>query len=167
MSGSGEYDNDPFAPPRGSDMPRKEDHMRFNVTAALFGSLLLAIPARAEFQIAPTRLEAGAAVLAGSQPITLYSDRTTPTTIPVRRHRIAATPMIPVALGFGNQVPLAFATRQIVPPQVKVTFGPEVEQDALVDWSGGRSWVEALRAAVRPLGMRVSVSWKAVSITRA
>lgn len=140
--------------------------MTLNITIALFGSLLLAVPARAEFQIAPTRLEAGATALASSQPITLYSDGTIPTAAPVRRHRVAATPLIPVALGFGNQVPLAFATRQIVPPRVKVTFGPEVEQEALVDWSGGRPWMEALRAAVRPLGLRVSVNWKAVSITR-
>lgn len=141
--------------------------MRRNVTVALFGSLLLAAPARAEFQIAPTRLDAGAIESAGSQPITFNSDRMVATAAPVRRHRIAVTPAIPLALGFGKQVPLAFATRQIVPPRVKVTFGPEVEQDALVDWSGGRPWVEALRAAVRPLGLRVSVNWKAVSITRA
>jgi len=166
MSGSDEYDNDPFAPPRGSGLPRKEVHMKLTATAALFGPLVLAVPAQAEFQVAPIRLEAGAVAQAGPQPVTPYPGTTLPTAAAVRRHRTGVTPVVPVALGFGRQVPLAFATRQIVPAGVKLTFGPEVEQDALVDWSGGRPWVEALRTAVRPLGLRVSVNWKSVSITR-
>ena len=81
--------------------------------------------------------------------------------------RVAPVPSVPVARGFGKDVPLAFATRQIVPPQVKVTFGPGVDQAALVDWKGGRPWVETLQAAVRPLGLRVAVSRMAVSVVRA
>ncbi len=78
-----------------------------------------------------------------------------------------AVPVIPVAHGFGDDVPLAFAVRQIVPPKVKVTFGPEVDQAVLVNWKGGRPWTAALQAAVRPLGLRVAVRWMAVSIIRA
>jgi len=140
--------------------------MKALLGAALLGALVLAQPARAEFQIAPTRSDASAAAQAGAPPITLNPDRAASTAAGVRRPRMAATPLVPVALGFGRQVPLAFATRQIVPFGVKVTFSPEVEQDSPVNWSGGRPWVDALRAAVRPLGLRVSVGWKAVSITR-
>ncbi len=141
--------------------------MKLTATAALLGPLvLLAVPAQAEFQIAPIRLDAGSVAQAGTQPITLNPDRTASTTANVRRPHIAAMPLVPAALGFGRRVPLAFATRQIVPAGIKVTFGPEVEQDAPVDWSGGRPWVDALRVAVRPLGLRVSVGWRVVSITR-
>jgi len=72
---------------------------------------------------------------------------------------------MPVAHGFGQQVPLAFAARQIVPPGIKTTFGPGVDQAALVDWSGGRPWIEVLRGAIQPLGLHVTVRWMAISIT--
>jgi len=62
-------------------------------------------------------------------------------------------------------VPLAFATRQIVPMGIKTTFGPGVDQAVLVDWSGGRPWIEVLRAVVQPLGLHVTVRWMAISIT--
>lgn len=140
--------------------------MKLTLTAALFGPLVLVVPARAEFQIAPPRLDTGAPARANPQPIVPYTDVPPSTAAAVRRPRLAASPAVPIALGFGRQVPLAFATRQIVPAGVKVTFGPEVEQDVLVDWSGGRPWIDALRVAARPLGLRVSVGWKAVSITR-
>ena len=81
--------------------------------------------------------------------------------------RAASTVAIPIAHGFGVDVPLGFATRQIVPGRVKVTFGPGVDHAALVDWKGGRPWVETLQAAVRPLGLRVVVRWMAVSVVRA
>lgn len=140
--------------------------MKLTLSATLFELLILAGPARAEFQMAPTRLDTGAPAQASPQPIVLYTDVQASTVTAVRRPRIAASPAIPIALGFGRQVPLAFATRQIVPAGVKITFGPDVKQDALVDWSGGRPWMDTLRVAARPLGLRVSVGWKAVSITR-
>ena len=45
--------------------------------------------------------------------------------------------------------------------------GIEVNPDDLVDWDGGRAWVEALRAAVRPLNLRVTVTPMTVTISRA
>ena len=140
--------------------------MKASLGAALLYPLVLAQPARAEFQIASTHLDAGAAAQAGTHPITLNPDRTVSIAANDRRPRMMATPSVPMALGFGRQVPLAFATGQIVPAGIKVTFGPKVERDGPVDWSGGRPWVDALRAAVHPLGLRVSVGWKVVSIAR-
>jgi len=74
-------------------------------------------------------------------------------------------PAIPIANGFGRQVPLSFAARQIVPAGVKTTFGPDVDQSELVDWTGGGPWVAVLRNAVQPLGLHVTLRSMAVSIT--
>ena len=71
-----------------------------------------------------------------------------------------------LAQGFGNQVPLAFASRQIVPPGVRVTFAPDVDQAAPVDWRGGRRWDAVLRAALAPLSLRATPGVRTVSITR-
>jgi hypothetical protein len=69
------------------------------------------------------------------------------------------------ARGFGNQIPLSFAIRQIVPPPIKVRFAREVDRGALVDWRGGRAWPSVLRDAIRPLGLRVVARQGVVSIT--
>lgn len=67
-------------------------------------------------------------------------------------------PRFPSASGFGSQVPLAFAVRQIVPASVRVRYADGVDQDVLVDWSGGKPWNETVRAAVKPLGLHVQTS---------
>ena len=62
-----------------------------------------------------------------------------------------------VADGFGNQVPLAFAARQIVPSSVKISFGPAVDPETvLVDWKGGRPWPDVLRSTLRLVGLQVT-----------
>ena len=131
---------------------------------ALLGSIAVGLPARADFQIAP-QSKVSQATHGGSGPIVLSPE----SPIPARRQvaRLSVMPAIPVAHGFGKEVPLAFAARQIVPAKVKVTFGPGVDHAAMVDWIGGRPWVEALQAAVHPLGLRIVVRWMAVSIVRA
>ena len=62
-----------------------------------------------------------------------------------------------IALGFGEQIPLSFAVRQIVPQTVTLHFSRAADRDALVDWHGGRRWPSVLRDAIRPLGLRLSV----------
>ncbi len=57
--------------------------------------------------------------------------------------------------GFGNQVPLSFACRQVVPRQVRVAYGPGASPDALVDWKGGDVWPLVLGRAIQPLGLRM------------
>ena len=59
------------------------------------------------------------------------------------------------ARGFGSQVPLAFAVRQIVPPTINVSFAPGADEDALVDWQGGKRWNIVLTEAIRPLGLEL------------
>lgn len=134
--------------------------MRCFLGVALLGSAAIAAPARADFQLTPMLPSAAPASQPGPAPIILSSPEGR---VPPRR--TAAPLAIPAAHGFGQQVPLAFATRQIVPAGVKTTFGPGVDQAALVDWSGGRPWIEVLRAAVHPLDLHVMVRWMAISIT--
>ncbi len=74
--------------------------------------------------------------------------------------------IIPVAAGFGNHIPLSFAVRQIVPPGIKVAYGPGADQASLVDWLGGRRWTLVLRDAVRPLGLHVTVHSKNIAIRK-
>ena len=139
--------------------------MRVLFSGALLGFLMTGSPAWADFQIGPSQPASAGDVSAGPTRIILAPETSIKTQRPLIR--AAPTVAIPIAHGFGNDVPLGFAARQIVPGRVKVTFGPGVDEAALVDWRGGRSWIDTLQAAVRPLGMRVVVRWMAVSIIRA
>lgn len=71
-----------------------------------------------------------------------------------------------MAYGFGNNVPLSFACRQIVPQAVKVTFGPGVSPQMTVSWKGGDTWNHVLRSAVTPLGLRLLMTHMAVEIRK-
>lgn len=126
---------------------------------ALLGFIAITAPAWADFQLSPALPDSAQPSQSRPGPVS------PPTAAAVPARRTTAPLTIPIAHGFGQQVPLAFATRQIVPAGVKTTFGPGVDQAALVDWSGGRPWVEVLRAAVHPLGLRVTVCWMTISIT--
>jgi hypothetical protein len=70
-----------------------------------------------------------------------------------------------MANGFGNQVPLSFACRQIVPPAVRVTYGRGASPDMLVNWRGGDTWNRVLRDAVKPLGLHLAMTYMAVEIS--
>src|SRR5262249_9766136 len=64
-------------------------------------------------------------------------------------------PTIPIARGFGERVPPAFAVRQIVPGGIRLTLADGVDPDAPVDWRGGRAWDRTLAEAAAPLGLRL------------
>ena len=70
----------------------------------------------------------------------------------------------PAASGFGDQVPLSFAVRQIVPPNFQVAYADTVQKDAPVNWKGGEPWRVTLASAVRPLGLIVTVNGPKVTI---
>jgi hypothetical protein len=70
----------------------------------------------------------------------------------------------PIVAGFGDQVPLSFAVRQIVPARFQVTFGETVNSDTPVDWKGGKPWRPTLSDAIRPLDLTVSVVGATVTI---
>ena len=75
-------------------------------------------------------------------------------------------PRFKIAYGFGNDVPLAFACRQIVPRAVHITYGPGADPKASVSWKGGDTWNHVLRDAVSPLGLRLVMTTMAVEIRR-
>ena len=59
-----------------------------------------------------------------------------------------------VASGFGHEVPLRFAVRQLLPKNWRVRYGQGVDPDRPVSWEGGRPWDFVLRDAVKPLGLQ-------------
>ncbi len=53
--------------------------------------------------------------------------------------------------GFGSDMPLALALRQIVPPKYAFSFGDGVNAGTKVSWDGGKPWNEVLSDALAPL----------------
>ena len=123
----------------------------FLIVACLHGH-----PASADFRIQGAAPESGAT----SFPASPVPDEPAPR----RRVRVTVRPRVPLAIGFGRQIPLSFAARQIVPASLPVSFAPDVDQDALVDWSGGRSWSQVIKAVVQPLRLRAVVTDRGVLI---
>lgn len=135
--------------------------MKVQIFAAAV-ALTLGCPARAEFQVAGAGTQSAGADQAG--PIRLNPDQARP---PPPRLQARPVKVFTGVRGFGRQVPLTFAIQQIVPTQVRVVLGDGVNPDDLVDWNGGPAWIEALRAAVRPLNLHVTVTPMTVTISRA
>ena len=69
-----------------------------------------------------------------------------------------AKPRTVVASGFGHEVPLRFAVRQLLPKNWRVRYGRGVDPDRPVSWEGGRPWDFVLRDAVKPLGLQASAA---------
>jgi hypothetical protein len=75
-------------------------------------------------------------------------------------------PRVLLARGFGRHVPLSFAARQIVPSSITVMYANNVDTSETVDWSGGTAWNVALTRAIQPLGLRIRVAPRAVTVYR-
>jgi hypothetical protein len=132
---------------------------------ALMGALSVCGVAHADFvMLAPPTTPLAGDSAPPSAPLDIRPDPHVPkrqrSTISARK----AAGVVPVANGFGQSVPLAFAVRQIVPPKIKVSYGPTADRDALVTWRGGRKWTLVLRDAVRPLGLSVTLKRSSVTI---
>lgn len=66
------------------------------------------------------------------------------------------------AQGFGTDIPLVLAMRQIVPPEFSYSFDPDINPGQRISWNGGKPWNEVLEDALRPLEMRVLISERTV-----
>jgi hypothetical protein len=143
---------------RGELRLHSEASMRFCILVLV---IVVATPrAHAEFVLVPTSTtKAGA----GVAPLSLNS--TTPKS-KSHAHRKPPAPDPPV-MGFGNQIPLTFAVRQIVPAKFQVAFGKEVDREQRVGWKGGKPWRSALSEALKPLGLTIDVHGLTVSIVEA
>ena len=92
-----------------------------------------------------------------------------PATEPDPAKPIPLTPPQPdpdVVRGFGQQVPLSFAVRQIVPSSIHVIYANDIDGAAVVNWTGGQAWNVVLARAVAPLGLHIQVAPKMVTIYR-
>lgn len=141
--------------------------MRWSVISALILVSLAAPVARADFVVAASRPLAGAPMSTSTiAPAQVSNEAPPPAAVIDNSPMVSLTPRFKVAQGFGDQVPLRFAIRQIVPPAVKVTYGPGAEPDALVNWKGGEGWNRVLFRAVYPLGLRLVMTHMAVEIRK-
>jgi hypothetical protein len=71
-----------------------------------------------------------------------------------------------VADGFGRDLPLVMAIRQIVPSQFGFVFDDGIDLNSRVSWQGGRPWDLVLQDTLSPLGLAASVRGNVVSIVR-
>lgn len=59
--------------------------------------------------------------------------------------------------GFGKDIPLALALRQIVPAKYAYKFGDDLDAGARVSWTGGAPWNEVLSNALAPLNVDYTI----------
>ena len=68
--------------------------------------------------------------------------------------------------GFGKQIPLALALRQIVPASYAYSFGDNVNHKTPISWEGGQDWRTTLRLALKAKGLAMQVQNGVVRITQ-
>ena len=82
-------------------------------------------------------------------------------------HPASASPSATVE-GFGNDVPLAMAVRQIAPPGSTVVYGNGINRNVRVNWQGGADWQSVLRSMnAHGKHLAVDVSGSTVTISDA
>ena len=94
----------------------------------LLASLIVCAPAQAEF------------LMLSIPDASATQDAGTPAPHPKLKRRPPKTHLSasePALSGFGDQVPLTFAVRQIVPANFQVAYADTVKKDAPVNWKGG------------------------------
>ncbi|MFP4313403.1 MAG: TcpQ domain-containing protein [Alphaproteobacteria bacterium] len=72
-----------------------------------------------------------------------------------------------IALGFGKNMPLALALKQILPDNYAYAFSAGVNPGQLVSWNGGKSWDLVLKEALAPLNLDMYYQNKKVTIHNA
>ncbi len=134
---------------------------------ATAAALVLTPCARANFVVAkPATTPAASSLSEQNEPSDATPATDGPTSVAPTILPQPAKPNFIVARGFGDQVPLRFAVRQIVPKAVKVSYGPGADPSATVDWKGGQGWNRVLLLAVKPLGYRLVMTHMAVEIRK-
>lgn len=69
-----------------------------------------------------------------------------------------------VVEGFGSDMPLALALRQVVPADYAFSFGRGVNPGYLVSWEGGKPWNQVLNDMVQPLNIQARIEGNVVKI---
>lgn len=70
----------------------------------------------------------------------------------------------PVLEGFGKEIPLALALRDIVPPQYAYSFVDTAYAGLIVSWKGGKPWLDVLNEALAQHRLAAAISGRAVVI---
>ena len=143
--------------------------MRLLTTSTILATTLLAPVAQADFVITgqPTIVATPqATTIPDAEPAPQEPDPVPDPSDPPHQPKRGRRPPRhwQMAHGFGHQIPLAFAVKQIVPPAVKVTYGPDTDPQERVDWKGGDTWNHVLRNAVQPIGLHLVMTPMAVEI---
>lgn len=68
------------------------------------------------------------------------------------------------AVGFGKDLPLMTAVKQIIPHDYGLSFTAGIPTEINVSWEGGRPWNEVLDLALAPHGLQAVVSGNVVTI---
>ncbi len=69
-----------------------------------------------------------------------------------------------IVQGFGSDVPLALALRQIVPANFAFSFGENVNPGYRVSWTGGKPWNEVVQGMIQEFNYALRVRGKMVLI---
>jgi type IV pili sensor histidine kinase/response regulator len=68
--------------------------------------------------------------------------------------------------GFANNIPLAVALRQILPPDYSFSLAPDIDTATSVSWRGGAGWRDVLRSMLTNASLGFSEDGRAIRITR-
>lgn len=71
-----------------------------------------------------------------------------------------------MAEGFGRDLPLVMAIRQIVPAQYGFVFDQGIDTNTKVSWQGGQPWDVVLQNTLAPAGLTAKINGNVVSIGR-
>ena len=69
-----------------------------------------------------------------------------------------------VVQGFGSNLPLAMALRQIVPPTYRFSFGAGVNPGQRVSWQGGKKWSQIVSDTAAKNGLSSEISGNVIAI---
>lgn len=69
--------------------------------------------------------------------------------------------------GFGSQIPLALALRQILPVGYHFSIDQNIEVDTPVSYKGGKPWRDTIKDMLAPVGLTMSEQGPTVTISRA
>jgi hypothetical protein len=123
------------------------------------GLILMLQPMPADFKIVDT----------ASRPAMTQVPR--PLAPPLGQAASSAKPRTPpahtdaaIAVGFGRDVPLEFAVRQVAPRWVRVSYGENVDRQVCISWRGGRPWTQVLGGVLTPLGLHMTMSGRTLWI---
>lgn len=105
--------------------------------------------------------------MAGTAPVDKVESRkmAPPPGAPVPVAPAAPEPSYAEVHGFGKDMPLALAMRQIVPPDYAFSFGEGADPGARISWNGGAPWDKVLRGALAPSGLGVRIEGRTVLVS--